>query len=305
MTRSQDAVLDKEVGTTVITPVEFYGAIRKEWWDMSTQTSPASTLKQGRHLLETLENASVDELQNLISNGDLLKLMMVADLSKVNRKLFGELVIPPPAIPAGLLTPVSQLVERFMARNELRKWGFGDKDAATIQKRLEGHNHAGAQLPVSFSAWLGKDLRYNWQEMLAWLFDTARELGLNPQDYIGNAALGFYPGSEIRGRRKLSVVGLDFQSFLDQRNGIVPNNARPKRSIWPSLEVPLFLNLNPGYMKAMDGGDTPFLMAAGLVLVSDYVPHFGRRGRRVYADYYWDDYRWHGTAVVAFRELQN
>lgn len=272
---------------------------------MSIQTSSVATLKQGKHLLDLFDQASVDEVQNLIGNGDLLKLMLRANLSKVDRKAFINLLFPPVQIPSGLLTPVDRLVERFMTRSELRKWGFTDKDASTLATRLEGHDHVSPLLPISIGAWLGRDIRYNWNEALAWVLDTAHGLGLKPQNYIGSAALDFYPGSEIHGRRKLSVIGLDFQTFRDSRNGAVPSTFLLQRERWPSLEVPFFLGLNPNYMQAMDGGDTPFLMSLGLVIESDGVPRFSRKERKFYADYDWAVGRWRLSAIVAFRELRS
>lgn len=218
-----------------------------------------------------------------------------------------EQLNPPIRLPEGLLTPVGELVDRFMARSELRKWGFTSKDADKLHHQLAGHNHAGVLMPVGVSTWLGKNLRYNWSEALAWMFDTARELGLSPQDYIGDATLEFYQDSEIRGRRKLEAVGLDFMTFRDRQAGIVPRDVRATHQgrRWPSLEVPYFLALNPGYMKAMDGGDIPFLIASGLVVRSAYVPYFDRFERKFYAGDDWADNRWYDTAMVDFRELQH
>jgi hypothetical protein len=52
----------------------------------------------------------------------------------------------------------------------------------------------------------------------------------------------------------------------------------------------------------MDGKVVPYMLSAGLVVDSGDLPLFDRLGRGVYVRDDWDDDRWYGTALVAFRE---
>src|SRR5579864_4511838 len=62
---------------------------------MSSETSLESTAKQARHIVDIIDDRSREEVQKLIRNGDLLKLMMLADLDRVDRQAFEVLLNPP------------------------------------------------------------------------------------------------------------------------------------------------------------------------------------------------------------------
>lgn len=279
-----------------------YGArakLTERWYVVSGTMSRNLSIHQEHELLLALEKAGLvsDEAQAVITSkqNQLAKGMLAWLRAQLN---------PPVQLPAGLLTPVSEYFERFKARSELRGWDFAGHEREALYLELQRHEHAGQLLPVGLSIWLSKDLRYNWQEALAWAFDTACEVGLNPYDYVGDSPLEFCPGSEILGGRKVEAVGLDFLTFRDAEHGIIPRdvrNAHPDRR-WPSLEALYFLALNPGYMKAMDGRDIPFLIAPGLVADSDDVPYFDRYGDEFGASCSWGGRRWYCTSWVAFRE---
>ncbi|OVE78638.1 hypothetical protein BVY00_02260 [bacterium G20] len=205
----------------------------------------------------------------------------------------------------GRFTPVDQLVDKIMARSELRNWGFTDEHPQALREQLAGREHAGPLAPVGVTIWRGVgNLAYNWAESLAWWSDEMKVIGLNPVDYLSELEPKLYPNRESSLRPMLQACNLDFYTFWDPKNGIVPRdvrNAHPMRK-WPALEVIDFLALNPHYAAIMDGENYPFLMAAGLVVDSGRVPYFRRDGRGVYARYDWDGRRWGGTAMVAFRE---
>lgn len=264
-----------------------------------------ATMGQATEITGKLRDVSRDRVQRLIDGWDLVVKLMDVDPDSIDRLAFDALLNPSAQLPAGLLTPVDQLVARFMARNELRNWGFTDNDAESLRQQLQGHDHAGPLLPLSLSIWLGS-LERTWAEALLWALDTAREVGLTADNYLANVKPEFYKGSEFRGRkRQLDVVGLDFQTFYDPVNGIAPDRIRPQRERWPSLEVLYFLALNPGYLKAMDGNKLPWLMAPGLVVHGVNVPFFYRYGRGFFANSSWSYASLALTAVVAFRELQH
>lgn len=261
-------------------------------------------MAQGKQLLELFSGATTDQVQNFVQAGDLLQMMSRADLARVDRQAFAALLNPPAQISANPLTAVDEYVERIMARSELRGWGFTCEHADQLRDQLADRDHAGPLTPVGVTIWREGDLAHNWAESLAWWSDEMKAIGLKPVDYLSSLKPKLYHNRESSLRPILSACGLDFQTFWDSEGGIVPRDVRsahPMRK-WPATEVIDFLALNPHYAALMDGESIPFLMAAGLVVDSDYVPYFGRHDRGVYALYRWDGGRWHGTAMVAFRE---
>lgn len=201
-------------------------------------------------------------------------------------------------------TPVNELVEKIMARSELRGWGFTDEHAEQLCQQLAGRDHAGPLVPVGITIWREGNLAHNWAESLAWWNDEMKAIGLEPVDYLSELEPKLYPNRESSLRPMLEACDLDFQAFWNPQDGVVPRdvrNAHPMRK-WPALEVIDLLALNPHYAALMNGDDIPFLMAAGLVVRSGYVPSFYRGDRRVYASYGWDGNRWRRAALVAFRE---
>lgn len=199
-------------------------------------------------------------------------------------------------------TSVDEYVDRIMARNELRDWGFTNKHADELRRQLKGHDHADRLSPVGVRIWRGRDLAYNWAESLAWLQDEVKAQGL---EYCQNfdSEPTFYPGSEIKGKPNLTAVGLDL--MWDSKDGLVPSEVRYPRLYWQrrsllSLEVPDLLCLNPQLMHIMDGKTFPFLMAAGFDLL---VPGFYRNEDRLDVSCYWGGHRWRDSAVVCSRKL--
>jgi len=266
-------------------------------------TTPAS-FNQYVKLHDVLNHPSSESFQNFLANGDLLLQMACVDLSKVDRSAFEAALTPMPAlipwIPLIPWTPVDEYVDRIMARSQLRGWGFTSADADELSAKL--HNHDGLLTPTGAKLWLGKNLGYNWNEIMSWINEEVRKLGFTFQARFHASGLSFYPGSEVTGKRRLDVVDLDLATFLNPTNGVVPKDVRSARPKWPGLEVATLLALNPQICIAMNSKTIPYMLAAGLVVGSDYLPRFYRIGREVYVDNYSNDTLWTGTSVVAFRE---
>jgi hypothetical protein len=263
--------------------------------------STPATLKQTRKLLSLFgDDPSTEDVQNVLSNGDLIQKMLTADLSKVDRDQFAAALRPP--MPRLNYTPVADLVDRIMERSSLRGWGFTKRHAVELHVQLAERDHIGPLAPVSVRIWRGRDLAYNWGESLVWLEDEVKAQGLEYHQYAYSVPT-FYPGSEIKGRHSLTAVGLGF-SFWNSENGFFPHQVRPKQACWSSLEVPDFLCLNPQLLHFMNGKTFPFLMSAGLVEGSNNVPFFYRddeRGFFILADSF--DDRWQSAAMVHVHEL--
>lgn len=265
-----------------------------------------ATLDQGKKLLELISEYPQGRIRDLLDNSYLFKaLLNCPDLSKVDKKAFSAFLAatqPKPQLSI-LLTPVSEYVDRIMARSELRGWGFTQTDAKELAAKL--HDHYGPLTPTGVSIWLGNNLEFNWTEMIAWIKDEVEDVGFTFEErFSPDYQLSFYPGSEQSGNRKLGVVDLDLSTFWDPTDGVVSKYVRLKRpeSKWPGLEVPLFLALNPQVYVAMDGKTIPYMLAAGLVVYDDSLPGFNRHDRMVYVGGDWDSNHWRNTSVVAFRE---
>ncbi len=262
-----------------------------------------ATMKQTRKLLSLFgDEPTVEQVQNLLGNGDLIQRMLDADLSQVDRGAFATLLTP--AAPDIPWTPVSQYVERIMARSRLRGWGFTKKQSAALAANLT--DHAGRLRPTGVTIRLGKGLEHDRAEAIAWLEDEAKACGFAFEDYTGPGRTSFYVGSEQSEQEDtkcLGPVGLDLETYWDPTDGVVPSEVRRLQRFWPGLEVAWLLALNPQVYVKMDGTIIPFMLASGLVVGSGSLPRFLRDGRKAFVGGYWDGRRWHGTAMVAFREL--
>ena len=60
--------------------------------------STPATLAQGQKLLALLSEAgaTVEQVQTLLANGDLVRVMLLADLARVDREAFETLLVPQP-----------------------------------------------------------------------------------------------------------------------------------------------------------------------------------------------------------------
>lgn len=261
---------------------------------MSTPVS----VKQVNKLLELLGDPSGEKFQYLLANGDLLRPMIDADLTKVDRSAFGVVLTPASASVAW--TPVSKYAERIAARSKLRGWGFTKTQIDAFAASLV--DHVGPLQPTGISLWLGRDLQYNWNEAMAWLRDEVTARNDEFRTYFESRQVSFFPGSEQSGKRKLTVALLDLATYWNPTNGVVPDEVRTKEAKLPGLEVAWLLALSPQVYPTIDYKTIPGLIAAGLVVGSGSVPGSGRASGEVFVYDYWADNRWYDNAVVAFRE---
>lgn len=277
--------------------------VMKGWDVMTTPNQP--TFPQICSFLEYLkkQNISVERFQNFYEAGDLIVQMLnCLDLSRVDRTAFTALLIPKFSIP---WTPVIEYADRIMRRSKLRGWGFIQADADKLAAKLL--NHAGDLYPTSVSLWLGKDLKFNYPEILLWIKDEVEALGYKFTEYFDVDRVSFFSGSEISGKRSLEPCYLDIETFWDKVNGIVAKDTRPNRKKWPSLEVLVLLALNPQVYIMMNGETVPYMLSAGLVVDFAFLPYFNRFShgvfnRRVYVDERWVVARWYNATMVAFRK---
>lgn len=269
---------------------------------MNNQTPKPASFGQASRLLEFFKelNPTNEQLQKFFGAGDLVKQMLnCPDLSKIDRSAFSALLFSKPNLTIPW-TPVGDYVDRIMKRSELRGWGFTEDDVKKLVYAL--HDHFGNLYPTSVSMWLGKDLKFNWSELMLWIKDEVEALGYEFTEYFDVSRLSFFPGSEMSGKKSMDIVDLDLQTFWNPNEGIVVRDEKPRRKKWPGLEVAVMLALNPQIYIMMDGKVVPYMLAAGLVVGSDGLPHFNRDGREVYVSDFWDDSQWYNTTMVSFRE---
>jgi hypothetical protein len=259
--------------------------------------SPVSP-EQIKKLLGLLGNPSGLKLQTLLDNGgDLLKQMIDADLTRVDRSAF-ETALIPISVPIDWW-PVSKYVGKISEWNEMRHWGLTqtqiDAFAATLVDHLDSAH------PTGISLWLGHDLAFNWDEALACLEYEVEALGMKFTKYVESDKVSFFPGSEQSGEISLTVALLDIATYWDPINGVVPREVRTKEGRLPGLEVVWLLALNPQVYLMIDYETVPGLIAAGLVIDLDDLPYFRRDPSEVFVYDYPDNRRWGGRSVVVFR----
>lgn len=205
----------------------------------------------------------------------------------------------PPA-PQPVYTAPSDYVSRIVARSQARDWGFSNQQLTTLERELEGLDHAGPLSPVGVRIWLGS-LEKTWQESMLWLKEETEAQGLEYCPHFDSVPT-FRPGSEIKSKPRLACVGLDL-TLWNPQDGIVPKQELPKLDSWPTVEVPQLLCLNPQLMQVMDGKNFPHLIVSGLVVGSDGVPYFDRDGQELLVCFYWVSDNWYSYALVRSREL--
>lgn len=261
-------------------------------------STPAASFSQFRKLDDLLGNPSSDKLQYLLANGDLLKLMYDADLARVDRAAFKAVLTPAPA--PIVWRPVSEYAEKITEWNRLRDWGFTTAQVTTFAGTLV--DHLDPLHPTGISLWLGRDLPYNWEEVMACLKYEVEALGEKFTQHVDSRRVSFLPGSEQSGGRKLAVVLLDLATYWHPTSGEVASEVRTNEARLPGLEVAWLLALNAPVYLAIDYETMPGLIAAGLVIDSGLLPYFSRDSGEAFVSVLWDDRRWHGYSVVAFME---
>jgi len=261
---------------------------------MSTPVS----VPQINKLLELLGNPSGEKFQYLLANGDLLKPMANADLSRVDRSAFGAMLTPTTAPIAW--RPVNEYVVKILRWNTLRNWGLTKPEITAFVNSLV--DHLDFLHPTGISLWLGRDLPFNWEEAMACLMLEVVLLGEKFKPYFESTQLSFFPGSEQSGGPSLGVALLDLQTYWNPTDGEFPDKVRGIEKRLPGLEVAWLLALNPELYLAIDYGVIPGLIAAGLVVESDSAPFFERGSDEAYVYAYRASYGWDNRSVVRFRE---
>lgn len=194
--------------------------------------------------------------------------------------------------------------ERLVRWNQLRGWDIGntrlDELAAELQNTLWGHSDL---YPLSLDLWLGRDLAYNWTEVMWCLGEGVRALGYDWEEGFDVSQLSFYDsGTSPRRHKTARPTGLDLSRYWDRKNGLVPIEVQGQQTSWPGLSVAWLLALNPQVAVVMDGETVPYLFAPGLVVDSHCSPVFGGDVHEVEVCAIHKALRWYSTSVVSFRE---
>ena len=261
-------------------------------------STPASVHQASKFVRDALGNPDSDRMQILLANSGLFKELALADFSRIDRAAFTASLTPAHApIP---WRPVSEYAAKISEWNKLRGWGLTKAQITTFARNLV--DHLGPLHPTGISLWLGRDLPYNWEEVMACLEHEVEALGKRFTPYVNAERVSFFPGSEQSGGRKLTVALLDLQTYWNPADGVIPDEVRKIEKRLPGLEVAWLLALNPGAYVAIDYETIPGFIAAGLVVNSDGVPRFDNASDEAIVHDYWSDYGWSGDSVVRFRE---
>ena len=264
---------------------------------MATST-PVSQKQATKFVVEALGDPSGARMQYLLANSSLFKELAQADFSRIDRAAFTASLTPTPAPIAW--RSVSDYADKIVEWNRLRGWGLTKTQITTFAKTLV--DHLDPLHPTGISLWLGRDLPFNWEEVMACLKLEVEALGEKFTPYVGAERVSFFPGSEQTGGRKLTVALLDLATYWNPTDGVVPNEVRKIEKRLPGLEVAWLLALNPQVYVAIDYETIPGLIASGLVVDSVGVPHFAHDSAETYVYGHWAVHRRHDCSVVAFRE---
>lgn len=261
-------------------------------------STPASVHQASKFVRDALGDPDSDRMQYLLANSGLFKELARADFSRIDRAAFTASLTPTPAPIAW--RSVGEYADKIAEWNKLRGWGLTKTQITTFARTLV--DHLDPLHPTGISLWLGRDLLYNWEEVMACLEHEVTALGEKFTPYVGAERVSFFPGSEQSGGRKLAVALLDLATYWNPTDGVVPNEVRKIEKRLPGLEVAWLLALNPQVYLAIDYGAIPGLVAAGLIVGSGCVPDFGRDSAGACVLDGWADGRWGDGSVVAFRE---
>lgn len=92
----------------------------------------SASLKQGKQLLELFSGSSSRQVQGFIEAGDLVKAMLAADLSQIDRAAFEQLMTASSQLVHGLYVPPEIQIEQFRLWNSEFGLGFGPTDINAI-----------------------------------------------------------------------------------------------------------------------------------------------------------------------------
>lgn len=271
----------------------------ERWTVMTTPT-----LAQGQKLLLFLShvNATREQVQSLLANGDLLKeLLNAPDLSKVSREKFQALMAPPPQVIDW--TPVHQYADKLREWSEQKQLEFSLLDEHIAN--LVVPDHAGPYQPTSIVLEYGIGFAFNLRVVREVLAYELHKLGVPFTDTIGQQAGRFLDSKpEQRRSPQLNAALLDIGRFWDFQNGVSVREVRERLAgqPLPGLEVYWLMALNAQVFAAIDRTTVPALLVPGLVVGSGEVPVFDRGLGEVCVDSCKDGVRWGVGSVVAFRE---
>ena len=187
--------------------------------------STPATLAQGQKLLALLSEAGVttEQVQTLLGNGDLLRLMLTADLPKVDRNQFKALLVPP-AVPIDW-TPVNQYVDKLHDWNARFKLGLTKRQIDALVTKLPVH--AGLLQPTSVTLTTGKGLQHDWSLAMQILEYELHQIGVALTAYVDGSRLTYYAGCEAASdQRRLAPALLDLERFWDKQNGVSVRQVR-------------------------------------------------------------------------------
>lgn len=198
------------------------------------------------------------------------------------------------------MTKVSDYHDLIVARAQLRGWELPTEQLDALKARLKNLDHAegphpetitGPFHPIGITMWLGHDLKFNYEEAVAWLKDEAEARGLKFEDWIMNSpgiilgkgrlygSIAFYPGSEQSGEPSISACRLDRRSF-QTRAETTPQRIRDTNPSvrWPGLEVFWLACLNFDFFLSSDSAyGVNSLRVLGLDVAPNCLPKLGRR----------------------------
>ena len=261
-------------------------------------STPASFNQVNKFVKVGLGDPDSDQMQYILANAKYFKALARADFLKIDFDAFTKSLTPTHAPIAW--RPVSEYAGKIADWNQLRGWGLTIAQITTFAATLV--DHLGPLHPTGIKMWLGRDLSFNWEEVMACLKLEVEALDETFKPYIESNQLSFFPGSEQSGELKLTVALLDLQTYWNPTDGVVTSQVRKIEKRLPGLEVAWLLALNAPVYLAIDYKTIPGLVAAGLVVDYNGVLFFGHVSDEAYLDDLSAKGRLYCFSEVRFRE---
>ncbi len=126
-----------------------------------------ASLAQGKQILDLFSGCSSEEVQQFIEAGDLLGMMAVTDLKRVDRRAFADLLAGSVPAAALKLWSTADVLRAFVARNNERGWGFTREQISTLEVSMPADAVSRLDDMSSLEIWLG-DLPTTFEELWAW-----------------------------------------------------------------------------------------------------------------------------------------
>ncbi len=153
----------------------------------------APTFKQARRVVDFFDEvkATNEELQNWLGAGDLQKMMLKADLTRVDRQAFHALLNPPP-VPIKWGSAIDY-VTKIRDWNQRFYLGLSDQQIDELFSVLPAH--ASPLQPTGISLTLGRGLRYDWEVVMKILEYEIEKLNVRFNPYVDALHVSYFPGS--------------------------------------------------------------------------------------------------------------